>query len=84
MEGGLWLRLPEIIDLRHEKKLLSSDVMDTLQRFQIQQNVNALTMGIELSFTESFLGLDPAKSKKSGLELLIEAAKLGRNGTQYN
>lgn len=55
--------------------------MDTLQRFQIQQNSTPLSMGIELSFAESFLGLDPSKAKKSGLELLIEAAKLGRNGS---
>lgn len=79
MPEGTWLNMTGVMEHHSHQKLQSPEIIDTLHRLKLQPS--HLTMGIELSLIESLIGIDMNKSKRSGLELLVQAAKLGRNGT---
>lgn len=83
IEGSTWLKYADIQDLNDRRMLMSTDVMETLQSVNGPVG-SAPVLAVELSYMESFFGLESKKGKTTALEMLIQAAKLGRNGNSMS
>ncbi len=64
-----------------QHKIASVEVVDIILSLELGEVKGAL--GTELHTQDIFLGLDMNKPRRSGLELIIQAAQLGLHGT-YN
>jgi hypothetical protein len=78
VKGSKWFKVSDIMTLHFERKLISMDLFDTVIRFEIPMRPSAA--GVELSVADIFLGVDLEKAKRTGMELVVQSAELGKNG----
>lgn len=63
--------------LQTERKVASVEVVDTILALELGDFRRGAALGIELGPQDIFMGLDATKPKRSGLELIVQAANLG-------
>ena len=68
------------MELQKSKRIASIEVVDTIMAMEVGSMKGAIR-GLEMHTADIFLGLDTQKPRRTGLELTIQAAQLGRNGT---
>lgn len=70
--------MDDVVNLNAERRLFSPDIVDII--LQLNTPGFAVAQGLEIMASNVFVGLEPNKSKKSGFELVVEAAQMRRMG----
>jgi len=68
-----------LVSNQNSRQLMSPDIVEIILRTELPIAPTAL--GTELTSQDLFLSTETLKRKKSGLELVVQAAQLGQQGT---